>query len=1073
MMLSMLFVRPGRRPLAAAFVLVGAAAVLAPLAVARQADAPFTAGLRWRPVGPNRAGRVSAVAGVPGDPTVYYIGTPDGGLWKTTDAGSTWKPTFDAVHVPSIGAVAVAPSDAHVVYVGTGHNLIGKGVYRSADAGATWRAAGLADTKYITALVVDPRDANIVLAGVGSGGNFGSMVFYNNGPSAARGVYRTTNGGETWTHVLTVDPGSGVVDLVRDPNNANRLYVSFSGGSGGGGGRGRGAAAAGGAATRGAGAALKAMDGPKSGPMTYVGGPEIFQSADGGATWARLNAQGFLSGVGAANLTVAPGTTNHRLYALVGGRGGGGLYRSDDAGATWTLGTNRLASASGHIYADPRNADVVYTMGTSMYRSTDAGKTLAAVKGAPGGDDNRSLWIDPTNPLRMIIGADQGPTITVDGGATWTPWYVVQNGEHYFVTTDDQFPYWIYAAQQDSGTVAIKSRSDYGAIRPNDWYPVSGYEQGHIFADPLNPRYVYSHGGGHTVLRFDRETGQVGPIYIPSAQDRFGPRPGMALSPKDPHRIFLGAQYVLETDDRGVTWKTISPDMTGGNGTIVALAPSPLDAGLLWVGSSTGLIHVTRDGGQSWKDVSPADLASNATMALWSMEASGHDAGTAYAAAIDLSDAHGPRLYRTTDFGDHWQSIVTGLPTDVPARVVREDRERPSLLYAGTQAGAWVSLDRGDHWQPLQLNLPTVAVNDLVVHGADLVAATWGRGLWILDDVTPLRQSDTARASAAPAYLFEPAPVTRVRWDVNQDTPLPPEVPTGQNPPDGAIMDYYLREAARGPVTLTIRTAAGQVVREYSSNATPADTSMPNVPMYWFLPADAERLPVAAGAHRFAWDLRYPTPPPLDYGPDGQQATSVSYGIIATAIVGQSPRRQPVGPLVVPGTYQVQLTVNGQSSTRSLLVTPDPRVQISTADFDAALSWQLSLTAGIRASHDAIEALRALRQAARAHVAAANATPALTAALATFDGAALSAISALGGSRTLGQHLATLEFADMAPTANTVAALEDSCAKAATALARYHQVIDEALPAFNTALSTSGAATLPKPTGEVGPGCGR
>jgi photosystem II stability/assembly factor-like uncharacterized protein len=1045
-------VRPLRRPGAGAFVLLFGLAVLAPLALARQADTAFTAGLRWRPVGPNRAGRVSAVAGVPGDPTVYYIGTPDGGLWKTTDAGTTWQPIFDAVHAPSIGAVAVAPSDAHIVYVGTGHNLIGKGVYRSADAGATWRAAGLADTKYITALVVDPRDPNIVLAGVGSGGNFGSMVFYNNGPSAARGVYRTTNGGGTWTHVLTVDPGSGVVDLVRDPNDVRHLYVSFSGGRWG---RGRG--------TTGGGATPLAAAAP---------GPEIFQSADDGATWTRVEGQGWPSGAGGVNLAVAPGAGGPRLFALVGGRGGGGLYRSDDGGGHWALGTNRLASASGHIYADPHNPDVLYTMGTSMYRSTDGGRTLAAFKGAPGGDDNRSLWIDPTNAQRMIIGADQGPTITVNGGVTWTPWYVVQNGEHYFVTTDDQFPYWVYAAQQDSGTVAIKSRSDYGAIRPNDWYPVSGYEQGHIFADPFNPRYVYSHGGGHTVLRFDRETGQVGPIFTPRDQDRFGPRPGMALSPKDPHRLFVGAQYVLETDDRGLTWKTISPDLTGGNGTIVAVAPSPLDADLLWVASSTGLIHVTRDDGQHWKDVSPTDTASNATMALWSMEASAHDAGVAYAAAIDLSDAHGPKLFRTTDFGEHWQAIVTGLPADVPARVIREDPERPSLLYAGTQAGAWVSFDRGDHWQPLQLNLPTVAVNDLAVHGADLVAATWGRGLWILDDVTPLRQSDAARGSAAPVFLFEPAPVTRARWDVNQDTPLPPEVPTGQNPPDGAIIDYYLREPPTGPVTLTIRTAAG-VVREYTSAAAAPDSSMPNVPMYWFRPADAERLPVTAGAHRVVWDLRYPTPPPLDYGSDGDPATSVSYGIIATAVVGQSPRRQPVGPLVVPGTYQVQLTVNGQSATRPIVVVPDPRVQVSAADFDASLRWQLSLTAGIRASHDAIESLRALRQAARDRVAAARATPDLTAALAAFDQAVVSAITGLSGSRTLASHLAALEFADMAPNDNTAAVLESSCAKTSAALVRYHQAIDEALPALNTALTMSAAATIPKPTGDIGSGCGR
>lgn len=1048
-----------RRPLRVAIVLLGFAAVFTSWALAQEADSALISGLRWRPIGPNRAGRVSAVAGVPGDPTVYYIGTPDGGLWKTTDGGTTWKPTFDAVHVPSIGAVAVAPSNPRIVYVGTGHNLIGKGVFRSADAGATWRAAGLSDTKYITAMVVDPRDPNIVLAGVGSGGNFGSMVFYNNGPSAARGVYRTNNGGDSWTHVLTVDSGSGVVDLVADPTNPRILYASFSTAAGG-----RGAAGRGGS---------RAAGPPTPGPSSSGPGPAIFRSTDDGVTWTRLGGRGWPAGAGGVNLAVAPGNTGRRLYALVGGRGGGGLYRSDDGGAAWTLATNRLASASGHIYADPRNPDVVYTMGTSMYRSTDAGRTLAAFKGAPGGDDNRSLWIDPRNPSRMIIGADQGPTITVDGGSSWTPWYVVQNGEHYFVTADNQFPYWVYAAQQDSGTVAIKSRSDYGAIRPNDWYPVSGYEEGHIFADPFNPRYVYSQGDGHSVVRFDRETGQVGPIYTPRDQDRFGPRPGMALSPKDPHRLFLGAQDVLETDDRGTSWKTISPDLTrGGTDTISALAPSPLDANLLWAGSSQGRVQVSRDDGQTWTDVTPPDLRSNGTVALWSLEASGHDTATAYAAAIDLSDHHAPLLYRTTDFGGQWQLIVAGLPPDVPSRVVREDPEEPSLLYAGTQTGAWVSFDRGDHWQPLQLNLPTVSVNDLVVHDSDLVAASWGRGLWILDDVTPLRQMQAARASTAPAYLFAPAPVTRVRWDVNQDTPLPPEVPTGQNPPDGAIVDYFLAAPAAGPVRLSIRDAHGQVVREYSSEPDQPDTSMPNVPMYWFRPADADRLAVAAGAHRVTWDLRYPTPPSLDYGPDGQPAASVSYGIIAPAIAGQSPRRQPVGPLASPGRYEVQLTVGRLSLVQPLTVTADPRVQVSDAEFEVSLGWQLSLAAAIRASHEAIESLRGLRQAAHDRVT--GTVPAdVTDALAAFDRAVLSATSGLGANRVLASRLVALEFADMAPNDNLVAVLQDGCAKAAAALDRYHQVVGSSLATLNRALAAAHLAPVAAPTAAIGPGCGR
>ncbi len=1019
---------------------------------AQPSDAAWFDALRWRLIGPFRAGRVSAVAGVPGDPTTYYIGTPDGGLWKTTDGGVVWKPIFDDVHVPSIGAIAVAASNPNIVYVGTGHNLLGKGVYRSADAGASWTHVGLDETRYITALVVDPRNPDIVLAGVGSGGNFGSMVYYNNNPSAARGVYRTSDGGRTWTQTLTEGPNASVVDLAVDPSDARIVFASFSGG-GGGAGAGRGG-------QRGAGA-----------PAETAASPPIYESADGGATWTRIAGDG-LPAAASANVAVAPGTSSQRLYALVGGRGGG-AYRSDDGGARWTLGTRRLASASGHVYVDPANPDVVYTMGTSMYRSTDAGRTFVAVKGAPGGDDNRSAWIDPKNPRRVIIGADQGPTITVDGGTTWTPWYVLPNGEHYFVTADDQMPYWVYAAQQDSGTVAIRSRSDFGAIRASDWYPVSGYEQGHIFADPFASRYVYSHGGGHNVTRFDRETGQASPIYMPREADRFGPRPGMALSPKDPHKLFLGAQYVLETDDRGGTWTKISEDLTGGNGTIVAVAPSPLDAGLLWIGSSTGLVHLTRDGGHTWKNVSPPELATTPTLTLWSMEASPHDPGAAYAAAIDLSDQHRPRLYRTLDFGEHWQLIVEGLPLDVPTRVVREDPERATVLYAGTQTGAWVSFDRGDHWHPLQLNLPTVAVNDVIVHQNDLVIATWGRALWILDDVAPLRQIDEARASSGPGFLWTPAPALRMRWDNNQDTPVPPEVPAGQNPPDGAIIDYYLRGSPGAPITLSIRDTQGRLVREYTSAPGSPDTTMPNVPTYWFKPDDADRLSSAAGMHRVVWDLRYATPPSLNYGADGQLGDTASYGIIAPAIIGHSPRQQPVGPLALAGTYQVQLAVGDATFTRPLRVVNDSRVTVSDADLSASLDLQLGLVSGLTSSHDAIEQLRALRTAAADRQTRASANAAVTAAMQTFDRAALGAIAALAGGRSLGQHLATLEFGDLKPTPSVLAAVAESCAHTSDALARYRTVVTQDLATLNAAFGAASLPTIPAPAGGVGNGCGK
>jgi photosystem II stability/assembly factor-like uncharacterized protein len=1043
------------------------AALAATVLMAQQVDPAFYAGLRWRLIGPYRSGQIAWVTGVAGDPTVYYAATPGGGIWKTTDGGTVWAPIFDATGEPSVGTVEVAPSDPDVVYAGTGNTMLGHGVYKSTDAGSTWAHVGLDDTRFITAMLIDPHDSDLVLVGVGSGGNFGSMVYYNNNPSPARGVYRTTDGGRTWSHVLFVDPQSGVIDLGFDPASPRTVYASLTSGP---------------RAGRG---------GPPESPGN-ASGPVLYRSTDEGATWQRLDARGLPPGAANAHIAVAAGTQGRRLYALVGGRGGGGVFRSDDGGGHWTLTTSRTASASGHIYVDPRNPDVVYAMGTSMYRSTDAGATFQSYKGAPGGDDERVMWINPRNPSRMIVGADQGPTITVDDGQTWTPWYNLPNGELYYVSTDNQFPYWVYAAQQDSGTVAIRSRSDYGAIRPSDWYPVSGYEEGHIYVDPFDPRYVITHGGGHTVLRFDRDTGQVGPIYTPRGQDRFGPRPAMAYSSRDPHRLFLGAQCVLETDDGGANWRQISPDLTvtpggappgppaagrggrgggGGGATLVALAPSPIDANLLWAGSSNGLIHLTRDDGREWQDVSPPALASTPTLTLWSIEASPHDAGTAYATAIDLSDAHGPAVLRTHDFGRSWTPIVNGLPADVPTRVVREDPEQANLLYAGTQAGMWVSFDRGDHWQSLQLNLPPSPVNDITVHGDDLVISTYGRALWILDDVTPLRQIDAVRAGADPAFLFQPETAWRVRWDNNQDTPLPPEVPTGQNPPDGAILDYYLRSPASAPVTLSILDASGGLVREYTSTPAPPDETMPNVPMYWFEPPRV--LPTAAGMHRVVWDLRYPTPPSLNYGPDGNPSSSTSYGIIATAIVGESPREQPVGPLALPGTYRVRLVVAGQTYERSLTVKNDPRVAVSQADLEAHLSWERALTAGITVSHQAIEELRRLRAALAARDASASAGTAAGDAIRELDRSALEVITALASNRALGQHLATLEYADMKPTASTVAALQEACGRTGDAVGRYRQVAEHDVPALNRTLAAAGMPLVTVPAALSGSGCGR
>ena len=1007
------------------------AALLQGGAPTARGDASSFGGLRWRLIGPNRAGRAWVVAGVPGDPSTYYLGTPAGALWKTTSGGTTWNAISDALPVTGIGAAAVAASNPRIVYVGTGSNTLGAGVFRSEDGGATWASAGLADTKYTVGLLVDPGDPNLVLAAAGSGGNFGSMVFYNNNPSATRGVYRSTDGGRTWTHALALDPAVSVIDLVWDPAMPHTVFASLAGGS----------------------------QAPSA----------VYVSRDEGLTWSPLTGEGLPQAGSALNIAVAPNSSARRLYALAGGRGGGGLYRSDDGGTSWTLATDRLASAGGHLYVDPHDPNVVYTMGTSVYRSTDGGRTLTAIKGAPGGDDPHAMWIDPQNPRRMIVGADQGPTITVDGGNTWTPWYAVPNGELYFVSTDDAFPYRVYAAQQDSGTVAILSRSDYGAIRPSDWFSVSGYEQGHIFDDPLDPRFVYSHGNGHRIVRFDRVTGQVVPVYTPSAEDRFGPRPGMDLSPKDPHWMFVGAQWILASNDR-VTWTKISPDLTArsdaaatgraSSGTIVSVAASPLNVDVLWAGTSNGLIHVTKDRGKTWTDVTPPVLTSQPGLTLWSMEASHHDPAVAYAAAIDLSDRHAPCLLTTSDLGATWQEIVAGLPPDIPTRVVREDPERPSLLYAGTQAGAYVSFDRGGHWTPLQLNLPRITVNDITIHGIDLAIATWGRGLWILDDVTPLRQIDAVRAAAGPAFLFAPAPATRVRWDNNHDTPLPPEVLSGQNPPDGAPIDYYVKSAA-SHVTISIRDAAGALVREFTSSASPADPRMPNVPGYWFAPpAIAETEP---GMHRLVWDLRYPSPPALDYDREGNPSYAVSYGIIAPAVRGASPRQQPLGPLVLPGTYRVTLTVDGASVRRDLTVANDPRSTATASDLAAQLRAERGLSAAITRLHDGIEQIRAIREQARNETRSSQSAD-VRSGLDAFERAAQSAISALAGGRNAVDQLAEVDQGDAAPTPSTAAAIAASCGRADAAIVRYRKVLGEDLTALNRTLTGAGHTPLEVPT---------
>ena len=980
---------------------------------AQEPNRSFFSGLQWRSIGPPRSGYVSAPAGVPGDPTTYYAGMPEGGVWKTTNGGTTWKPIFDAVRVASVGAVAVAPSAPNVVYVGTGSQVTwsfttGKGVYKSNDAGKTWTNIGLTTSQYIGGIVVDPRSPdNVLVAALGPRAPLSAA-----GPSASatdsnteRGVYRSGDGGRSWTRVLPADGSSGASDVYldyRDPQFAFALLLNGA----------------------------------------------VHKSTDGGATWQPTSLKGLPDGARISAFAVASGTRGRRLYALAGsgGRGAGasrGLYRSDDGGDTWTFGTRQLASAGGKMYADPVNPDVVYIMGTAIYKTTDGGQHFAAFWGAPSGADPRYLWIDPTNPKRMFSGVDQGPAITVDGGETWTPYYGLVNGQFYRVSTDYDFPYHVCGPQQDSGTACVSSRSDFGIIRPNDWYPAGGFENGFLIADPLDKRYMYTQGWYHVLRRYDRDTGQVVVLYQPTAEDRFGGAPPLAFSPRGARTLYMAAQHVLASDDRGKTWRTVSPDLAapagltlnptltagGGSvagpaagGSIQSLALSPVADGVIWVGTSTGLIHVTRDNGKTWSNVTPPKLPLGTINVI---DASHSNAGAAYVALLSR-DSH-PHIYRTADYGGSWQEISNGLADDAVVRVVREDPIDPSILYAGTVKAAWVSFDRGDHWQSLQLNLPSTVVTDLTVHGNDVVISTYGRGFWILDDVSPLRQLRAAMMSNAPAFLFKPAPASRARWDNTQDTPVPPEMKVGENPPEGAIIYYYLSTPASGPVTLNITDASGATVREYTSVPPAPDTTMPNVPEYWLAPPLV--LPTTEGMHRINWDLRYPDPPALNYGYNGTLLDYREYTLNWHALPGLTYRSTLVGPMVLPGSYSAKLTVNGKSYSQTFDVVPDPRVTVAPAALSAQFRLQQRMVAGITATYNAFNFIQQARQAVAGQAIE-------TTLLEIVNGPA-----GLGAAhRDLARRLNDMLVGDVEPTPSIVAGVDAPCRAIDAALDRLRQL---------------------------------
>lgn len=1017
-----------------------------------QSIAPdYLTGLSWRSIGPYRSGYTAAVAGIPGDPTTYYVAMPAGGIWKTSSGGTVWNPVFDQTHVASVGAISVAPSDHNVVYAGTGDAsgwsfTPGKGVYKSIDAGNTWTNVGLEDTRYIDAMIVDPRNADVVLVG-----SFGAAL--TGGPaSTARGVYRTTDGGTTWAKVLYIDAYTGVKAMTFDASDPSIVYASFQRG-------------------------VNGVSRTELDSLASIGSG-LFKSTDGGASWKSLQGTGLPAGQSGFEIAVASGTHGQRVYveARGAGRDAGGIYRSDDGGATWTLGTKEIGSAGGSIYVDPKNPDVVYLTGTSVYRSIDGGHTFSSFKGAPGGDDERHMWIDPENPARIITGADQGPTISVDAGKTWTPWFNLPNGQFYNISIDGDFAYRVCGSQQDSGTACVLSRSDYGRIRENDWYAAGGFERGAIVTDPINPRWIWTQGWYHVLRRYDRTTGQVAVLYTPTAKDRFGGLPPLAFSPQNPRLMYMAAQYLMASSDGALTWKHISPDLTAGgevtptdraslvfrryDAFIQTLSVSAVSNGQIWAGTNNGLIQLTRDGGTTWSNVTPPGLPTRGGVAV--IDASHTTAAVAYAAVNAAGDSH-PYIYRTEDYGKHWTKIVTGLPDHDLVRVVREDPVSPNLLYAGTVNGAWVSFDKGDHWQSLQLNLPSTIVSDIAIHKNDVAISTYGRGFWIMDDVTPLRYAHAAVAAGPAAHLYTPEQTYRVRWDNDQDTPRPPEVPAGDNAPEGAIIYYHLASSTTGPITLSIRDSNGNLVREYT-NVAPPPALMPNVPMYWFAPP--EGLPTTAGLHRVLWDLRYPDPKMLPYGYNGGLLTYTEYTLTWHAVKGHTPRVQPPGPIAVPGRYEVSLTVDGHTYKQPLTLVNDPRIDVPQSGLAAQLQLEQRMTTGMDASYLAffqLDTMRTVIADNASHIANVSASSALLGSLRTLDKQlATLADSSIGiANRDLTRQLEDADFGDLTPTTNNVSTTKGTCQTLGAALTELNRLLAGPIPALNANLKAAGLTPVP------------
>ncbi|CAN5568261.1 hypothetical protein BH10BAC3_BH10BAC3_31870 [soil metagenome] len=864
--------------------------------------------MQWRMIGPHRGGRTVGAVGVPQQPNVFYIGVNNGGVWKTTDYGRTWFPIFDDQPTGSIGDVMVAPSNPNVIYVGSGEGLqrpdlsVGDGMYKSNDAGQTWKHLGLENGQQIGGLAIDPTNENRV---------FAAVLGHPYGPNKERGVYRTTDGGDTWQQVLFKDENTGAIQVTIDPKNPDIVYADMWAGRQGPWENG-------------------AWNGSESG---------LFKSVDGGTTWKQLS-NGLpttAEGLGRIGFAIAP-TNPNRLYATVDAGIKGGVYRSDNAGENWFLLTNDerywgRGSDFAEITVDPHNEDILFSANVVTWKSVDGGKIWSAFRGAPGGDDYHRIWINPNNSDIILIASDQGAIITVNGGETFSSWYNQPTAQFYHVSTDNAFPYNVYSGQQESGSVGIASRGNDGEITFREWHPVGAEEYGYVTADPLDPNIIY----GGKISKYDKRTGQaqnIAPEAVGSGNYRFIRTAPILFSPVDNKTLYYAGNVLFKTLDGGSNWSVISPDLSRESwdipasvgiyaneqmktmprrGVIYTVAPGFKDINTIWCGTDDGLIHLTKDGGKTWKNVTPSTVTSWSKVSI--MDAGHFDNNTAYAAVNRIRcDDMKPHIYRTHDNGKTWAEIVNGLPDD-PINVVREDPYKKGLLYAGSERAVYVSFDDGEHWQSLRLNMPATSIRDLVVKEDDLVIGTHGRSFWILDNITALRQLSKL-ITIEQVHLYKPQKAYRLRFNLNTDTPLPQEEPAGQNPPDGAMIDYFLDSDLSSEITLDIKDSSGKLVHHYSSFDTLVNIPPNNVPAYWI--RSQQILSSAKGSHRFMWDMRYQ---PLNEAP--------SFPIAATY---KNTAPNPTAPFVMPGTYAAIITADGKSFTQSFIVVMDPRIKTTKKD---------------------------------------------------------------------------------------------------------------------------------------------